>query len=124
MNINNIQIDARSKTFTADLDAGPGYDAALAALNLAPNYGYVLTVQGDLYIVSADEGASVELDGDAFLIHPETKATISFTKANLDTATLEEALFEAGYNNADVQQEYNEILIAANEAAWESYNER
>lgn len=124
MNIRITSINVRTKTFQAELDAGPGFDTALSALKLSSDFSYVLDVEGYFKIVPADEGASIELDGDAFLVNPKTGKTITFGEANLDTTVLEEALFEAGYNNGDVQQDYNELLMAAYEAAWESANER
>jgi hypothetical protein len=116
-------LNVRTKTFQAELDAGPGFIAALLALNLSPDFEYVLDIEGQFRIYGVDDGASVELDSVAYLIHPKTGAAVSFGSANLDTQVLEEALFEAGYNNADVQQEYSEMLQAAGEAAWESYND-
>jgi hypothetical protein len=124
VNIRITSLNVRTKTFQAELDAGPSFTAALTALNLSPDFNYVLDVEGSFTVCAADEGASIELADNAYLINPKTGAAISFGAANLDTAILEEALFEAGYNNSDVQQEFSEILQAAAESAWESHNDR
>lgn len=124
MNLSNVILNVRKREFSCTLDAGPHMDRILAALKLDPDFGYTLQIEGGFRVVGLDDGATCELDGDAYIVHPTTGQDISFGSLNLDVGPIEEALYEASYGNSDVDQEYSELQYAAAEAAWEAFNER
>jgi hypothetical protein len=120
-------LNMRTKTFAAELDYGPGYEAALKALGLPANYDKVVDVVGNFYVEGLDDGATAVLDGAAFVKHPETGAEVSFEYIGLDDVHADDALAEAAQRStfaSDLYAEYAEYAAAAAEAAWESYNDR
>lgn len=109
MVLSGLNLNMREKSFTAELDSGPGYDAALQALKMDPNYGYVLDIEGTFRLGHDGDGPVLRLE-DAYVVNPITWYKISFQEAGLDTASLRHYLEIKSANDSEVYEAYYQEL--------------